>query len=409
MRIVVVTYGTEGDARPLAALCGALLNSGHEPRLLADRGTLGAAESLGISTTALAGDIRAALQPNGSIAGVVAKGSGFASVATALARIANASAESWMKEIVAAGRDCDAVVVSGLAAFVGLSAAEYLRVKAIGTGFIPITPTSEFPSPFLPPTLPHFLNHASHVMVNGILWHAFRKATNAARARVCGLPPRRKGWTSHPMLYGISPSLVPRPNDWPDNALLCGQWVPPAPQWSPPRALSEFLAAGEPPMYVGFGSMSGFDRPQLLNALIGAVAGRRALFYPGWSGVHRDELPDNFFLIGDTPHGWLFPKTSLVIHHGGSGTSHSAARAGVPSVVVPFTGDQHFWASRLTRIGVAPEAVKGRRLRAAALARGIESAGNEGVRSNARAVAERMREETGLRSAVAAIEAILRR
>ena len=185
------------------------------------------------------------------------------------------------------------------------------------------------------------------------------------------------------MLFGVSRSLVPRPLDWPANALMCGQWIAPAPDWSAPPALDDFLAAGEPPIYVGFGSMAGFDRQTVLNEVIGAIAGRRALFYPGWSGVDGSMLPANFFVVGDTPHSWLFPRTSVVIHHGGSGTTHSAARAGVPSVVVPFAADQFFWADRLRRLGVASAPVNAGHLRASTLARSIAFAESQAVRSKA--------------------------
>jgi sterol 3beta-glucosyltransferase len=410
MKFLVVTYGTEGDARPLSALCRALVDAGHEARLLADAATLGTAESLGLSTVALAGDILGTLRTDGSISRVVNQGGSFNRTARALAAIANANASAWLSAIVGAGAGCDAIIVSGLAAFVGLSAAEYLGVKAIGTGLIPITPTNAFPSPFLPSNrLPRYLNRLSHRFVNGLLWRAFRKATNVARAKVCGLAPRHAGWHSHPMLYGISPSILNRPGDWPDNARLCGQWVPSSAGWAPPRALADFLAAGEAPIYVGFGSMVGFDQRRMLKEIVAAVAGRRALFYPGWSGVETAGLPANFFAVGDTPHSWLFPRTSLVIHHGGSGTTHSAARAGVPSVVVPFAGDQFFWAERLRRAGVAMGAVNGKDLRAQALLPAIEFAQAPSVRARARALGESMRAEDGLAQATAAIENIMAR
>jgi UDP:flavonoid glycosyltransferase YjiC (YdhE family) len=408
MKLVVVTYGTEGDARPLAALCRALMDAGHEALLLADGATLGTAQSLGVRTMALAGDIRGTLQPSGSIARVVAKGSDFGGTAKVLAQIANAHAEAWMRSVVTAGHGCDAIVVSGLAAFVGLSAAEYLGITAIGAGLIPITPTSAFASPFLPPRfVPRFFNRPSHSLVNALLWRAFRDATNDARAKVCGLAPRREGWTRHPMLYGVSPTLVPRPRDWPANARMCGQWTPPDPGFAPPQALAEFLAAGDAPLYIGFGSMAGFDRQQLIGELVAAVAGRRALFNPGWSGADVSGLPANFFAVGDIPHAWLFPQTSLVVHHGGSGTSHSATRAGVPSVVVPFAGDQFFWADRLCRIGVAAGPVRGKDLRAQDLARNIDLAGRDGMRSRAREAGQKMMAEEGLTVAISAIEEIM--
>lgn len=408
MKFVVATYGTEGDVRPLAALCRALMDAGHEASLLADRATLGIAQALGVPARALSGDIKGTLDPSAAISNVVGKDHGLNSTAKALAGIANANAETWLREIVAAAEGSDALIVSALAAFVGLSAAEHLGIKAVGAGFIPLSPTAEFASPFLPPSrVPHALNRLSHAFVNALLWRAFRKATNDARAKVCGLPARKKMWTTHPMLYGVSPSLVAQPSDWPANAHVCGQWLPPESAWSPPDALAEFLAAGEAPVYVGFGSMVGFDRKALLSEVVAAVGGRRALFYPGWSGTEDLDLPGNFHVLGDTPHAWLFPKVSAVIHHGGSGTSHSAARAGVPSVVVPFAGDQWFWADRLQRAGVAAQAVSGHRLKASALARAIEHAEQVQVVSRACQLGERMRTENGLAVATNTLEAIM--
>jgi len=408
MKFAVVTYGTEGDTRPLAALCCALMDAGHETRLLADISTLGSAKALGVPSAVLAGDIRGTLQPDHSIAGVVADGDRLRSTVSALARIANVNAESWLRQIVSVAQGCDAIIVGGLAAFAGFSAAEYLGVKAIGSGMIPFTPTATFSSPFLPQgIIPRWLNRASHQFVNGMLWRAFRKSTNAARSRAFGLPARARVWTQHPMLYGVSPSLLPQPSDWPVNAHLCGQWMQSEQDWTPPSALGDFLASGEPPMYIGFGSMAGFDKPKLLREMIKAVAGRRALFYSGWSGVDAAMLPANFLVIDETPHDWLFPRTSLVVHHGGSGTTHTAARTGVPSVVVPFAADQFFWADRLRQAGVAAEALSWKHLGADQLASRMEFARTDEVAVRARALGKKMRAEEGLRNAVASIEKIM--
>lgn len=408
MKLVVATYGTEGDARPFAALCRGLIDAGHEARLAADAATLSSAKALGVPTVALAGDIRGALGSGRAMAaGVIARGGGFNQTARALAKIANENAESWLRAIVEAGEGCDAILSAGLAAFAGFSAAEYLGVKSIGAGMIPITPTAAFPSPFLlPGWTPRVLNRASHRFVNAMLWRAFRDKTNAARA-IFKLPPRAAVWTEPPMIYGVSPSLLPTPADWPANVRLCGQWLAPSPAWTPPQDLADFLAAGEAPIYVGFGSMTGFDNVRLLDALIGAAAGRRALFHPGWSGVDPKALPDNFHVIGDTPHDWLFPRMAAIIHHGGSGASHSAARAGVPSIVTPFAGDQAFWAERLRLAGVAPAAVDGRRPRAEAFARALDFAAAPPARTRARALGEAMRAEDGVRDAVAVLERIV--
>ncbi|MFN7996839.1 MAG: glycosyltransferase [Bryobacteraceae bacterium] len=407
MKFIVATYGTEGDARPFAALCRGLMDAGHEARLLADAATLGSAQALGVPATALAGDIRGTLNADRAIAGVVAKGGGFNQTARALARIANENTESWLRTIIETGEGCDAFLAAGLAAFAAFSAAEFLGVKGIGSGMIPITPTAAFPSPFLPSKwVPRLLNRASHRFVNAMLWRAFRDRTNAARV-MFKLPPRKAVWTELPMVYGVSPNLLPTPTDWPANVHLCGQWLAPSPGWTPPAPLVNFLAAGEAPIYIGFGSMTGFDNARLLDALIGAMAGRRALFHTGWSGIDPQMLPDNFLAIGDTPHDWLFPRTAAVIHHGGSGTSHSAVRAGVPSIVTPFAGDQFFWAECLRLAGVAPPPVDGRRPKAQAFASALDFAGTARVRNRARALGETMRAENGVVNAVAALERIV--
>ncbi|MCW3656950.1 glycosyltransferase [Burkholderia cenocepacia] len=405
MKLVIATYGTEGDTRPLAALGRALLDAGHDVRLLADAATLGSAAALGVPSAPLSGDIRRAIAPEGALADAVRGRGGFNDTSKALAAIANANTAAWMQEVADASAGCDALLVSGLASFVGLSVAEYRRIPAIGTGMIPITPTAEFASPFLPPgKLPRWLNRTSHRLVNAMLWHAFRKSTNAARASVCGLPPRKHVWTDHPMLYGVSPALLSSPADWPANVHACGQWRVDARAWTPPPELSAFLDAGEPPVYIGFGSMAGFDRAALAAALTQALAGRRALFYPGWSGIDASLLPAHIRVIGDTPHDWLFPRVAMAMHHGGSGTTHSAARAGIPSVVVPFAGDQFFWANRLQRLGVADAPVAGRRVEAAALARAIAFAERGETKARAAALGTRIAQEEGLQRAVSAIE-----
>jgi hypothetical protein len=209
MKFTVATYGTEGDTRPLAALCRALIDAGHEAQLLADRATLHAARALQVPCAPLSGDIRAAVAPE-ALGPIVGKRGSARVAVKALASIANANTAAWMHEVRAAAEGSDAVIVSALASFVGLSVAEQLRIPAIGAAMIPITPTRDFASPFLRPgTVPGFLHRASHPFVNHMIWRAFRAATNKARVDVCALPPRRRGWTDHPVLYGVSRALLP--------------------------------------------------------------------------------------------------------------------------------------------------------------------------------------------------------
>jgi UDP:flavonoid glycosyltransferase YjiC (YdhE family) len=240
----------------------------------------------------------------------------------------------------------------------------------------------------------------AHKAFDRMAWKMFGPELNRARAQVFGAPPRKTPWRGVPMLYGCSPTLLPPPADWPDNAEVTGVWqLPAGHDFQPPPALRAFLEAGPAPVYIGFGSMAGIDQDTLVDAVTAVAGERRVLFHPGWSGVDAARLPRDVFVVGDTPHDWLFPRMAVVVHHGGAGTSHAVARAGVPSVVVPFAGDQFFWARRMTARGIAatcPAAqLDGRRL-----VRAVATASQPQHRAAAHEVAQAMRREDGVRTAV---------
>ena len=158
-----------------------------------------------------------------------------------------------------------------------------------------------------------------------------------------------------PICHGFSPAVVPRPADWPPNVHVTGYWWPArTPGWRPPDLLVDFLGAGPPPVFVGFGSMTGSH--ERLNDVVAAAverAGVRAVVQSGWAEL--ETAGDDILLVGDVPHDWLFPRTAAVVHHAGAGTTAAGLRAGVPAVPVPFLVDQPFWADRLHRLGVSPQ------------------------------------------------------
>lgn len=211
-----------------------------------------------------------------------------------------------------------------------------------------------------------------------------------------------------PIFHGFSPAVLPRPADWREGLSVVGYWWPPTPvDWSPPRELVDFLAAGPPPVFIGFGSMAA-GAGERLSALVGDAvreAGVRAVVQRGTAGlsVPRDDV----LTIGDVPHEWLFPQMSLVVHHAGAGTTGAAVRAGVPSLGVPVFADQPLWASRLAAMGVGPEPVPMRRLTAYRLAAAIrQSLAGPRYARNAARLAETVREEDGAEPVLAALDSI---
>jgi sterol 3beta-glucosyltransferase len=234
----------------------------------------------------------------------------------------------------------------------------------------------------------------------GVIWRTFRNSINAARMQVLHEKPRSKPWKGYPVLFAISPHLLPKPPDWPENYTVTGRWALAEEKWQAPKQLQDFFAAGEPPIYAGFGRMVGFDRGFVMREILAAVDGRRVLLSAGWSELGSSTLPPNVFPIGPVPHDQLFRHVSMVIHHGGAGTSHSAAAAGVPSVIVPFTGDQPFWASRLRWAGIAPEGVPYKRLNSGLLRQRMVEASSAAMRQRAAVFGRLMREENGVQTAL---------
>ncbi|HTL75387.1 MAG TPA: glycosyltransferase [Casimicrobiaceae bacterium] len=408
MRIIALTFGTEGDTRPMVALCRGLHDAGHDVLLLAERNGAAYADALDVPFVPLAGDMAVAMRT--AAAGVSRRGADVHYVARTLAAIAAANTGEWLRAALAHAHGRDLVLCAGLAIYVGFSAAEALRIRAIGVGLQPMMPTRAFASPFLPPLpLPRFVNRASHWLVLSLMWRAFRGPINAARRDVAGQALRARAWDDYPVLFGVSPTLVPRPDDWTDRVAMSGYWFGPRdPRFVADRDLVEFIDACEAPVYVGFGSMLGFDHARLLDVALRALAGRRAILHAGWSGFGEAPLPRNVRRVAHVPHDWLFPKMSTIVHHGGAGTTHTAARAGVPSVVLPFAADQFFWARRLESVGVAPEMLTHRRLSAGRLRERLDAARAPAMQARARGVGAKIAAENGVADGVAQIEAWMR-
>jgi sterol 3beta-glucosyltransferase len=114
----------------------------------------------------------------------------------------------------------------------------------------------------------------------------------------------------------------------------------------PSPELKAFLAKEPKPIYIGFGSVIVKDPDALTKTIIEAVraSGQRAILAKGWGGTNVEQYPDFIFPLDAVPHDWLFPQLTAAVHHGGAGTTAAAMRAGIPTMVVPFFGDQFFWA-----------------------------------------------------------------
>ncbi|MEV0584558.1 glycosyltransferase [Nonomuraea sp. NPDC050310] len=405
MRALLVTMGSRGDVQPYLALARGLLAAGHEPVVAGPRRFEPLATPHGIAYAPLPDemlDLQDKVKGNGARATITAA----RSVRPMIRRLLEAQSELLRQ-------DAD-VVVYHPKALAGPYLAERSGVPAVAGLLLPLyVPTAAFASPILPVRLPRALNRASWRMASAVEL-PYRGAVRAWRAESLGLrdafPAMAELVRQGPVLHAWSPHLLPSPGDWPDRATPTGFWnLPAGPAWTPSARLAHFLDSGEPPVYVGFGSMVGPD-PQALTALvIDAVrrTGRRAVLATGWGGLRPGDEPDGVLMIDEAPHDWLLPRTAAVVHHGGIGTVAAALRAGVPQVVRPFVGDQPFWAARAHVAGVAP-APLGRRLTAEGLATAINRAVTDPeMTGRARALGRAVRSENGVGAAVDVLEKLV--
>ncbi|CAA9577642.1 MAG: UDP-glucose:sterol glucosyltransferase, partial [uncultured Thermomicrobiales bacterium] len=276
------------------------------------------------------------------------------------------------------------------------------------------TPTQAFPSPLTPALrLGGALNRLSFRVMRQMFWQGFKVADVATRRELglgkgpWGGPYRALERNRVPALYGYSPHVLPRPADWPAEHHVTGYWFLGAPEgWTPPPDLAAFLDAGEPPVFVGFGSMGSRDPREAGRVALEALerSGRRGVLASGWGGLTAADLPDTVFPVTSIPHTWLFPRMAAVVHHGGAGTTGAALRAGVPSVVVPFGLDQPFWGRRVAALGVGTQPIPRKRLTSARLAKAItESTTDAAMLRRAGALGRDLGAEDGVGAAVALI------
>ena len=203
-----------------------------------------------------------------------------------------------------------------------------------------------------------------------------------------------------------SPGLIPKPADWGPEIDIAGfVFLDLASSFKPPDTLSKFLDAGEPPVYIGFGSIVVDDPDKFTSLIFQAVekAGVRALVSKGWGGLGDEgNTPDNIYMLENTPHDWLFPRVSAVVHHGGAGTTAIGLKCGKPTMIVPFFGDQPFWGAMVARAGAgAHEATPYKKLSANALAEGIQQCLTPEAREAAEQIAKSIAEEgDGAKNAV---------
>ena len=327
-------------------------------------------------------------------------------------------ADCWAVASQGAGAGADVVVHNGQI-IAGQHVAEKLGIPAVLALPTPVyVPTNKFPWPGvgIPSWLPASANRATFLGMQAPA-AIFGRVVDRWREDTLGLPRRRGRHDplrrpdngQAPVLHAFSPSVLPPPADWPDSVHTTGYWFLPSSDEALPPQVEDFLRAGDPPVFVGFGSMSGSD-PARSTALVLEAARRaekRLVIGAGWGGLDSSIHGDDVLAVEDVDYLRLFPRMAAVVHHGGAGTAGTAFASGRPQVVCPFIADQPFWARLAHNRGVAPAPQPQRHLTAAGLASAITTATTDpDMARAAQELGHRVRAEDGVAVAVTGLERI---
>ncbi|WEW54665.1 hypothetical protein PRK78_000085 [Emydomyces testavorans] len=316
-------------------------------------------------------------------------------------------------------------IIANPPSFAHIHCAERLGIPLHLMFTMPWSPTQAFPHPLVNIKFSNaekgVANFVSYALVEMLTWQGLGDIINRFRERSLGLEAISVMWAPGmvPRLrvnsadLSRSPILLPKPKDWGPNINVSGFFfLKSASTYTPPSELSEFLASGPPPVYIGFGSIVVDDPDGMTQLMFEAIknTGQRALISQGWGGIGAEALgvPDGVLMIGNCPHDWLFQRVSCVVHHGGAGTTAAGIAHGKPTIIVPFFGDQPFWGSIVAKAGAGPHPIPHKQLTADNLAAAITSALKPEMQMKAKELGIIVQREPSLRRGIESFHRQLR-
>ncbi|KAL4565902.1 hypothetical protein LXL04_030008 [Taraxacum kok-saghyz] len=308
---------------------------------------------------------------------------------------------------------------------------------------MPWTPTSEFPSPLAP--IPQGVgNWLSYISLDPFIWWGIRGYINEIRKKLTFVPESAGNWLSYivvdlmiwwgirgyinelrrklnlapisyfsmyrgsishfPTGYMWSPHVLPKPSDWDTLVDVVGYcFLNLGYNYQPPEDFTRWIEKGTSPIYIGFGSMPLENSKKTTDIILEALrkTGQRGVFDRGWGDLGTfSKIPDDVFLLMDYPHDWLFRQCAAVVHHGGAGTTATGLKAGCPTTIIPFFGDQHFWGEKIYHLGVGPRPIPISEVTVKALSNAINFMLQPEVKARAMDLAKLIENEDGVANAV---------
>ena len=350
MQVLLSSIGTRGDVQPIVALGLELQALGHKARLCVPPDFKDWVEAYGLECVPIGPNLK-------QMTGGTVTGKPVLPSPEQLQQMADMMVRGQFQVIGEAARGCDLIVAATALQIATRSIAEMQGIPYIFAAYAPaVLPSSKYPPPKTGGHHSHSLSEAENEQLwkdNEREFDKFAAVLNEERTKA-GLDAvtnvQRHMFTDRPWL-AADPILAPAFPLTGMDVVQTGAWML-SDETPLPDELEKFLASGEPPIYLGFGSMRAAD--QTGHVLIEATRslGLRSILSQGWAGLTPNEAGDDVLSLPDVNHGALFPRVAAIVHHGGAGTIHAAARAGTPQVTIPHNYDQFYWAHRVQELGV---------------------------------------------------------
>lgn len=412
MNITLVASGTRGDVQPVLALGRALRAAGYAVRVLAGANFAGWVAEHGLEFFPTV-DIEAQMRSELGLRWVEARRP--ADQLGVMKLLLRETLERNVRDLIEGTAGAELLIGGFVSEPFVQAVAERRGVPQISVALQPYRATRSGPASILPllPRRDSILNRWAGALAERISWGVARETAAALRARL-GLPAHSarsylRAARAIPALYAFSPHVVPPIDD--ANTTTTGYWFLDEPPASDDE-LRRFLAAGEPPVYLGFGSMPSRDPAELTRLVAEALerVGARGLLARGWNAAVASPAPERLFVLDSAPHHWLFPQVAALVHHGGAGTTAAGLRGGRPALLVPHMADQPYWGRRVRELGAGPPPLPRSQLSADTLASRLAALlGTPTFAANAARLGEQIRAERGVENAVAWIERFIRR
>lgn len=416
LNVVIMIIGSRGDVQPFIPIARRLAWR-HRVRIATHAEFRPMVERAGIEFFPLAGDPHVldayVVKNRGSIVPMQLKGL-VEDVPKARHMIADILVSTWRACTEKDPDRADAppfiadAIIANPPSYGHLHCAEALGIPLHVVFTMPWTATSAFPHPFaqVPPgSHDPVKNWLSYEIMDLLMWVGVADLINEFRQQTLKLAPIEIGAATLlsdlevPFTYLFPESLISKPAEWgPHIDLANFIFLDQAGTYTPPPDLAAFLAAGERPIYVGFGSTVVQDPAATTRTIYAALsqAGARGIVQRGWGHLGGEAPPPHVYVIDECPHDWLFPRCRAVCHHGGAGTTSAGLRAGLPTVVVPFFGDQFFWGEVVSAAGAGPTPLPIETLDAGRLAEAFATCGRPQMRARAEELGAKIRMTDGV-------------